>query len=46
MRGLSEPLSPLLVLEHGNCSLSDVLANNDNGIIPWQVLQALALDVP
>lgn len=40
-----EPLSPFLVLEHGNCSLSDFLGNVDKGTIPWQVLQSLALDV-
>lgn len=39
-----EPLAPFLVLEHGNCSLHKLLAD-DTGTIPWQVLQRLALDV-
>lgn len=42
--GVVEPLNPFLVLEHGNCSLHDFLAK-DKGTIPWQVLQALTLDI-
>lgn len=38
-----EPLSPILILEHGNCSLRAFLTN-DKGIVPHQVLQKLALD--
>lgn len=41
-RGI-EPLTPILVLEHGNCSLRTFLAK-DKGTIPSQVLQKLALD--
>ncbi|KAI5850175.1 kinase-like domain-containing protein [Morchella snyderi] len=40
-----EPLSPFLVLEHGNCSMREFLSKDRASRIPWQVLRALALDV-
>lgn len=41
-----EPLTPILILEHGNCSLHTFLANDvvNGGTIPSQVLQRLAYD--